>query len=486
MVQSIEAPRRGIRRAKKLRRRWDRTFATLLLLSVAAALVSFVVVDRLVGQFSDAARTVDRKAAVTSRLRPALTNHIQTAHTFVDFGTPFRQAFLDEDQAVSVLFDEAQATFDEPSELAALQQARVEWDLSIGFVRPIAADPARAADPSAELGEDNPVHVRIVKNSQGVAAAMAELDGASHREMTRQLQGGSNAERNLLIVLGGVAAVSALFTLHVGRRMRREILVPVQQLHDSAVRFADGDLDHRVEVLRRDELGDLAVSFNFMAEAITAKHQQLSVQAFSDSLTGLPNRASFHREINGVTMTADELDPLPACVMFIDLDDFKLVNDGLGHDAGDDLLRQVAVRLQTAVRATDLLARLGGDEFAVLLPAPSEVDEALHVAERMLEMLAAPFRIDGVPVGIGASIGVAVRTASANSADLLVRQADVAMYAAKARGKNRCEVYDVLTHGALLESHGLSSDAAARPVTSSAISDIAQANGLDVPEPVDA
>ena len=159
-------------------------------------------------------------------------------------------------------------------------------------------------------------------------------------------------------------------------------------------------------------------------------------EAFRDLLTGFPNRALFIDRL-GVALNRAELTETPVNVLFCDLDGFKTVNDSLGLQAGDRLLILVADRLRECLRPADTLARLGGDEFAVLLEELSEPEEAARVARRMLDALEAPFKVAGREVFMSASIGIAAGT---SDADTLVRDADLAMYRAKAtgRGATRC------------------------------------------------
>jgi diguanylate cyclase (GGDEF)-like protein len=164
---------------------------------------------------------------------------------------------------------------------------------------------------------------------------------------------------------------------------------------------------------------------------------QLSFQAFHDPLTGLANRRRFMHAVQGSLEAG-----VGTAVLFLDLDDFKDVNDKKGHDAGDALLSAVGHRLVSAVRPDDLACRIGGDEFAVLLPATDRVDAAETVAARLLEALATPAHIEGTDFTIPASVGVAVAAPTeAITVDELLRRADVAMYHAKARGKHRLAIY---------------------------------------------
>ena len=179
-----------------------------------------------------------------------------------------------------------------------------------------------------------------------------------------------------------------------------------------------------------------------LVRQLRQSQEQLSQQAFNDSLTGLANRALFRDRLDHAVQV-HRSDHYPLGLIFCDLDDFKLVNDGLGHAAGDELLQAVAGRLLNCVQPTDTAARLGGDEFAVLLEGAS--DDPRAVAERILAALSQPFLLrdlasgEGTVVRVGASIGVAVMDpAEPNlSPDALLARVDAAMYAAKRRGKNQ-------------------------------------------------
>jgi diguanylate cyclase (GGDEF)-like protein len=155
--------------------------------------------------------------------------------------------------------------------------------------------------------------------------------------------------------------------------------------------------------------------------------------ARSDALTGLANRIAFAERLDEALSQAKRNDDM-LCVMYIDLDGFKTINDTRGHDAGDAVLRQVAMRLRRCVRDYDLVARLGGDELAVLAPNLAAADlEA--TAERISRTLAIPLDLQGGAAHVTASIGVASFPATAEEAVLLVKCADQAMYAAKRAGK---------------------------------------------------
>jgi diguanylate cyclase (GGDEF)-like protein/PAS domain S-box-containing protein len=181
---------------------------------------------------------------------------------------------------------------------------------------------------------------------------------------------------------------------------------------------------------------------NVLAEAIQARHAQdmLRHQALHDELTGLPNRVLFLDRV-AVALARNERHPAPLAVLFIDLDHFKVVNDSLGHDAGDQLLAMVALRLASAIRPSDTLARFGGDEFAVLSDQlPSEV-AATRIANHLMAALEEPIVLNGNEHVVSTSIGIAVSTSESSAAELL-RDADAAMYHAKAAGPGRASLFD--------------------------------------------
>jgi diguanylate cyclase (GGDEF)-like protein len=188
--------------------------------------------------------------------------------------------------------------------------------------------------------------------------------------------------------------------------------------------------------------------------------EQLRHQAYHDSLTGLPNRALFTEQVETRLAHAAGGSPLTPVVLFLDLDDFKVVNDTLGHAAGDRLLVAVAERVAGCVRIGDLAARLGGDEFAILLEDRPDLGRAIAVAHRIIDALQAPFQIQGKEVVVGGSIGIAVPRDAEERAHDLLRKADMAMYTAKADGKRRLAVFDPTVHASIVARHELSAELA--------------------------
>ncbi|TAL12323.1 MAG: EAL domain-containing protein [Chloroflexota bacterium] len=182
--------------------------------------------------------------------------------------------------------------------------------------------------------------------------------------------------------------------------------------------------------------------------------EELNFQAYHDSLTGLANRSLFvERVTEHLAGHADQRMPV---VLFLDLDDFKTVNDTLGHAAGDRLLVEVADRLRSVLRPDDLPARLGGDEFAVLLLDEPDLQVAVAVADRIIDALRVTFLLGTSEVQVGGSIGIAAARLGTERADELLRNADVAMYTAKTSGKNRVAIFEPTMHAAIVARHELS------------------------------
>ena len=170
-------------------------------------------------------------------------------------------------------------------------------------------------------------------------------------------------------------------------------------------------------------------------------YDEIHHQAFRDSLTGLANRTLFHDRVSHALDRLRGRSPNQVAVLFLDLDHFKLLNDRYGHSRADDVLRAVADRVRGAIRPGDTAARLGGDEFAILLADVTGPETALAVAERVLESLAEEIEVGDGSTRVGASIGIALSSSNHDTVDDLLRNADIAMYAGKALGRGRIELF---------------------------------------------
>lgn len=186
--------------------------------------------------------------------------------------------------------------------------------------------------------------------------------------------------------------------------------------------------------------------------------EQIHYAAFHDALTGLPNRTLLSDRLSMAVERAKRLKDYRFAILFVDLDRFKIVNDSLGHDMGDKLLVDLSRRLEACARKVDTVARLGGDEFAILLDAIVDAKSATEVAERIQESLKQPFDLDGQEFFTTASIGIAYSDTGYDKPEDILRDADTAMYRAKANGKARHEVFDVNMHTRALEALKMESD----------------------------
>ncbi len=209
-----------------------------------------------------------------------------------------------------------------------------------------------------------------------------------------------------------------------------------------------------------NDKGKLAGSMGVFTDITERKRveEKLMHDAFHDVLTGLANRALFTDHLRlRIERAKRETNPLFA-VLFLDFDRFKVINDSLGHAEGDKLLIAIAQRLETTLRSSDLIARLGGDEFTILLNELDEPDQASHIAARIQELLNAPFELAGGEIYMSASIGIALGTNGNVTAEDMLRNADIAMYRAKAKGKARHQLFDQAMHDEALSQLQIETD----------------------------
>jgi diguanylate cyclase (GGDEF)-like protein len=249
----------------------------------------------------------------------------------------------------------------------------------------------------------------------------------------------SRLERWLIGLTSGGIAISALAIVFTAKRIAQ----PISELAQTAKRFEQGDYKGQIDTSREDEIGALAHAFDAMREGIAKREQEIRRLAYWDTLTNLPNRAQFLLLLNDAMADARKREEA-VFVLMMDLDRFKHVNDVMGHNFGDALLRQVAGRLQLLLanrrQSSAQVARLGGDEFAVLLPA-SDVEAAQRMAAEILQALETPLSLEDQMVDIGAGLGIAGYPAHGDDGEALLSMAEVAMYAAKQRNDGAV-VYD--------------------------------------------
>ncbi len=224
-----------------------------------------------------------------------------------------------------------------------------------------------------------------------------------------------------------------------------------------SLREAYAELEQRV-ASRTSELADANRELLDQISVRERMEHKLKHEAMHDTLTGLPNRSHLLERM-GIALARFRHDPHQLfAVLFLDLDRFKVVNDSVGHLVGDELLKEAARRISRCVRDPDIVARLGGDEFAIVLDFIHTAEDAVAVAERVIKSLAEPMRIAGKELYTSASIGIALVDGRYRSPEELLRDADVAMYRAKANGRQRYSLFDEHLHDAALKLLELEGD----------------------------
>lgn len=423
-----------------LRREWRNAFILLLAalcLATGGTAAAFV---QVAGHYRAAAGQLEHTLALSAKLTDAITAHESLAHTLWNGEPVDRAAYLVQERDILALFGTGLRSLPGGKQHDLLERASSTWHevlVSRGLFGP-------SAKPLA--GVTLTMQQQFGQDSDGVAGVLADLSRQAITDGAHEL---TVADSLVILVMALLAAIFALVlgvTFYFARRMGADVIRPLEVLQRAAVRLREGELEHRVELpsrSRANEIGDLAVTLNDMAGTLHGIHLDLSRQASHDALTGLYNRAAFHRQLDCLVGPGKPSRTGAVSVLFIDVDDFKSVNDSLGHAAGDALLTALAARIGTCVRPTDVVARLGGDEFAILITEGlSDSSAAAGIAERIGKVLRAPFMLAGQSVMVSVSIGISDAHRDDASPQRLLAEADSAMYTAKRRGKGRHETYD--------------------------------------------
>ena len=241
-----------------------------------------------------------------------------------------------------------------------------------------------------------------------------------------------NNRKSLLEGILIIIVITILLSLIILDRM---VSIPIGRLIEGIEIIAKGEYLHRIDINQNDELGIISNRFNDMAEQISKREYALDALVQQDILTKIPNRTMFNERLEEAISRASRLNKKIA-VFFIDLDEFKIINDTLGHDIGDKLLIEVASNLIKVMRKNDLLARIGGDEFNVLIEDLDSIVVAEEIAQKLIKQIVLPIKIKNNQLNITASIGVSIYPIDGKDSTTLLKNADLAMYDAKSDGKN--------------------------------------------------
>ncbi len=256
----------------------------------------------------------------------------------------------------------------------------------------------------------------------------------------------------MVLVVAALALAVAFVLIH---RLQRTITGRITRLADLTRQISrERNYTVRAPVESADEIGALAKSFNDMLQQMQVRDNELARElaerrqaeqrldrlAHYDTVTSLPNRYFFNERLRTAVTKAHRFNE-PIALMFLDLDNFKIINDTLGHNIGDALLRAVGQRLSSALRTGDTISRVGGDEFAVILENLGNVEDVALVAEKCLKSLSAPVDIEGSDIYISVSIGLSLCPNDTADMHELLKNADTAMYHAKANGKNTYQLF---------------------------------------------
>lgn len=312
-----------------------------------------------------------------------------------------------------------------------VRAAREEWRQAKVIALSLLALPQPVGNTAAARDME-----RMDAHIQRAVDLLGQVHEIIHREFDAALARAHALEQWAFALVAGIFIAGFIIAAVTALALARSVLLPLRALETGANRFGAGDLSHRVEMNRPDELGQLAQTFNAMAEKLKESRSALEALAAHDGLTGLYNHRTFYTLLQEELARAQRF-KRPVSLLMLDIDHFKRVNDTHGHQAGDVIIKGLSDLLGRQARAIDRVCRYGGEEIMMILPE-IDIEAAADIAERLRAAVEAqPFDVNrGAPIRITVSIGVA-SWPQADSAQALVAAADAALYAAKNAGRNR-------------------------------------------------
>ncbi len=408
--------------------------AVLLPFLAAAAAGQFYLLPRLIGPLDEIVHEFTEKLEPVTRLETVLLMAASPLKHYMIHGNAVEaKRFAQLRQRVERAFQRVSPErFTLEEERVLIRTARAEWlqALSLGERLLRLPDPVGNAAAARDL-EQFDAHI------ERAVSALDEAHDHFHRVLDRNREQASTARTRALWVTFAAFVVAAAASLFAGVALARSVTDPVDTLRQGAARLAEGKLSHRVAIHRHDELGELAATFNAMAEKLEKNEAALRELATRDGLSGLYNHRTFYVLIENEFARAQRFKRPVSLLLLLDIDHFKRVNDTHGHQAGDAVIKELGELLGREVRAIDSVCRYGGEEITVILPE-TDLEAAASFAERLRAAVQAqPFDVGaGAPLRMTVSIGVASWPAQADNVQALVAAADAAMYVAKQRGRN--------------------------------------------------
>ena len=430
----------GARRRRGLRRQWRMAFVVMsaaLLLALGGVTATYL---ETASRYRTAAHQLDDAISQTAQLDAAVNEHEIQSHKLWQ-ATPINlAAYLQAQNQISRLFQTSLHDLHGTGEHALVANASEVWRHQLTS-RGLWGPGAR----SRPGGVTAAMQAAYGSAQDRVYFLFGQLSETAIKDGAHDLSVADHFQKIGIGLLVAVFALVLAIMLYFARRLTKDVVRPVELLQLATKRLRAGSLDHRIDLStssRSNELEELADAFNEMASALHASHGELTRRATCDGLTGLANRTAFNERLQR-HFGAKERRAERASVLFIDIDDFKFVNDSIGHAAGDALLSAVAGLLSGCIRPGDFVARLGGDEFAIITTdSGGEATAADAVARRVLDAFTTPILLGGQLVPVAVSIGVSVMRDDTRDSASLLSEADFAMYTAKRAGKGRREVFD--------------------------------------------
>lgn len=338
----------------------------------------------------------------------------------------------------NLLFELKRLTSDNPKQQALLETLEIDIDKKRTELKQsidlFETDSAAALQlVSSDVGKQYMDNIRqYLQSFSSEENRLLEKRKGDYREI--------RAYMNAVIIIEALVMLFlAIFTFTM---INKDLFEPLLKLIMATKKMEKGERQNVTDYLPKDEIGYLMARFYKMSEVVFDKHQQLQDKAHTDELTGVKNRLGLHQEIdNAIDRTKREGTNLALC--FLDLDGFKQINDEMGHDCGDELLKTVATRLMHTLRSSDVIYRYGGDEFIVLLKDVRAVGNVHRVVESILDNVSNPFVYKGRELPVKFSLGVAMAPADAAESVLLIEYADIAMYNSKREMKQQAKFFCV-------------------------------------------